>query len=638
MARTIAARAASIEHSVSKSLQGIFDTIRREDGRQDGNSLRRIGVCVSGGADSMALAYLLKQALVATAQERATPFAFIVDHNVREGSGEEAAFVQAQLGNIGLESHILRMTWNQADNPASELDFETRARQLRYRMIASAAAEKKIQHLFLGHHQDDQIETILMRLIRNSSDSFLGRQGISVISTIPCCGDKRSAQTVEQYERFGHWWHRVGGSQSHVSESTSTYLNHGKIVTPSRAGGIRLYRPLLPFRKSEILQFCEEKAIVYVQDPTNFDPTLTLRNAVRHLRTNYTLPRALRGFSISKLHEKAQTYMDSLSARGDEILQLVKIDVFDLRSGRMIVRLPPHFHSVCRNDEEAAAYALAKLTSMVSPCPRDDEVTLVPQHGLAEFLNKGQRRGRQQMTMQQVLLEKTEVFVSARQEPSTSEFREVNTQEARGEVPEGLETIWTLSRPPLRTNERDSTSLGFDPTWCWGYLNNAGKAGGWGRWPVEDEDKGVWSKWLLWDNRYWVRVRTKDVQRLRKVRIRAYAESDVQSVNKSLGDASNELQATLAETAPGKSRFTIPILTTNEKISGFPTLNVVVQKPEAKRQPSILEWEVCYKILDHPLIKSQINTIQWRNAAVKRTSYSGDRAESLVKALRYSAS
>ena len=94
------------------------------------------------------------------------------------------------------------MEWPKKSDPLSLSDFEMRAREMRYRLIAVAAIRAKIHHLFLGHHRGDQIETILMRLTRNSTVSFLGLQGMSENSAIPCCEDIRGAHETEDHGDF----------------------------------------------------------------------------------------------------------------------------------------------------------------------------------------------------------------------------------------------------------------------------------------------------------------------------------------------------------------------------------------------------------------------------------------------------
>ncbi|KAH0842764.1 cell cycle protein MesJ [Fonsecaea pedrosoi] len=587
----------------------------------------------SGGPDSMALAYLLNEMNTVSGKHNVSvqPFAFIVNHKARRESTDEANYVQSQLRRLkprlrsqGIESEILEIQWPNNIDPANTADFELRARRARYRLIADAAIRKKIHHLFLGHHQDDQVETVLMRLVRNAGTSFLGFQGMSEHSTIPCCEDIRGANEIESYERFARW---LNPHDPRVNPETmnSRLINQGKTVTPSVPGGLRIHRPLLSFAKSAIIDFCNTNHVPHVQDKTNYDPTLTLRNAVRYMRTHYTLPKALQRPSILSLQQSSWRFATSLAARGEKILEKLRVLTFDLRSGRMTVRVSPAFISLCELDSEAGAYALARLTSVVSSQSRDEEPTLVPRHNLRQFLDKNRSRLREWVTVQQVLLEKSSTGLDVSEHTATSGFR-MERQSGFSESFSDYEgTVWTLSRPPLRLAEITRTSRSFS-------LDiRPGKVGNEGAGPILQlecakncNQTGFWSQWMLWDHRYWVRVRTKTAETLSHIRIRTYCESDVQSVYTRLKDRGSELQSILAEAGPGKLRFTIPVLTVDGQVSVFPTLNVVVGGKDSMHvdsglaDHSILEWEVCYKVIDLPIINDHREMIHWMNAQVKR--------------------
>ena len=516
------------------------------------------------------------------------------------------------------------MRWPNTKDPTSLPDFEMQARQARYRLIADRAIRERIHHLFLGHHQDDQVETILMRLIRNSNDSFLGRQGIPTHNTIPCCEDIRGAQTVERYENFPHWLRRAG-ARIPREQMKSMDINRGKGVTPSQAGGLQIHRPLLAVPKSEIIDFCLRNGIKYVQDETNHDPTLTMRNAVRHLRNSYALPRALQGPPILELLRWSQSFASSLVARGELAMRHVKVLTFDLRSGRMTVQLSSGFAAYCEDDPEAGAYALARLTGVVSPQSKEDEPTVVPQNNLAEFVGKNRCRTPEQMTMQQALLEKAESDLVASAQLSESGEKEREEIDYRWELHDVRDAVWTLSRPPMRPAERELASRGFAPYMRWKHLASKQAHNPKSKYVADlDKKAWVWSEWMLWDHRYWIRVRASDATRLSMIRIRTYAESDVQKVYEKLGEESSEFKAMLAEAAPGKSRYTIPVLTVEGQVAVFPTLNVMVQKSITKNIKSslshhrFLEWEVCFKVLDQPFIKDDVKNIKWRNAQVRK--------------------
>ena len=126
----------------------------------------RLGVAVSGGADSTALA-LLAQGWAA--QNQGTIRAFIVDHGLRPESAAQAALTAGRLQIRGIASEIL--TLSGLSGPA----IQEKARIARYDALATAAMQSGYLHLLLGHHAADQAETVTMRLARGPH----GAEGIA---------------------------------------------------------------------------------------------------------------------------------------------------------------------------------------------------------------------------------------------------------------------------------------------------------------------------------------------------------------------------------------------------------------------------------------------------------------------------
>lgn len=121
----------------------------------------KLAVAVSGGADSMALVLLVQQ----WAQEEGRSIhAFTVDHGLRQESADEATQVAAWMQAHTIPHRILR--WQPC--PAPTANRQDAARRARYTLLAEACAAKGIDHLLLGHHRDDQAETLLLRLKRGS--------------------------------------------------------------------------------------------------------------------------------------------------------------------------------------------------------------------------------------------------------------------------------------------------------------------------------------------------------------------------------------------------------------------------------------------------------------------------------------
>jgi tRNA(Ile)-lysidine synthase len=135
----------------------------------------RLAVAVSGGADSMALAWLAN----GWARSRGGDVAaFIVDHGLRAEAAEEAASVARSLSRLGLAARIL--SW-QGDKPATGI--QDGARKARYRLLGEAAAADGRLHLLLAHHAGDQAETVLMRRLHGSGP--LGLAGMSASVSRP---------------------------------------------------------------------------------------------------------------------------------------------------------------------------------------------------------------------------------------------------------------------------------------------------------------------------------------------------------------------------------------------------------------------------------------------------------------------
>ncbi|MCL2569600.1 MAG: tRNA lysidine(34) synthetase TilS [Firmicutes bacterium] len=134
----------------------------------------RIGVGVSGGADSMALLHFLDSI------SKKAGFAVVavnVNHNMREGSKKESQFVKKYcidngIEFIGLNVDVLALI------KEKKLGLEQAARIKRYEAYENAIAKGKLNKMALGHHQSDQAETILLKIFRGSG--IAGASGMDV--------------------------------------------------------------------------------------------------------------------------------------------------------------------------------------------------------------------------------------------------------------------------------------------------------------------------------------------------------------------------------------------------------------------------------------------------------------------------
>ena len=117
-------------------------------------------VAVSGGPDSLALAFLTK---IYSIKNNLKSDYLIVDHKLRKQSTNEAKKVKKILRNINVNADIL--TWN-GKKPLKNI--QSLARKKRYELLFSRCKKLGIQNLVIGHHQDDVYENFFIRMTRGS--------------------------------------------------------------------------------------------------------------------------------------------------------------------------------------------------------------------------------------------------------------------------------------------------------------------------------------------------------------------------------------------------------------------------------------------------------------------------------------
>lgn len=156
---------------------------------------------VSGGPDSLALLnYLFNK-------QQQQDFHLVVahlDHMFRgEESVQDAKFVEQFCLAKGIPFKMKRVNVPEYIEKTGKSP-EVAARECRYQFFAEVMTECELSHLVLGHHGDDQIETVLMRLTRGSTGA--ARAGIpfmrpfqkgTIIRPLLCL----SRNEIEQYCR-----------------------------------------------------------------------------------------------------------------------------------------------------------------------------------------------------------------------------------------------------------------------------------------------------------------------------------------------------------------------------------------------------------------------------------------------------
>jgi tRNA(Ile)-lysidine synthase len=171
----------------------------------------KLGIAVSGGPDSLALL------LLAAAARPGEVEAASVDHALRAESASEVAMVTSVCESLAVPHSTLTVKWKRKPETA----LQERARIHRYRLLGAWGADRKLGAIATAHHLDDQAETLVMRLNRGSG--VRGLAGMRPVAPLP--------------------------GQS----------------------ALRLVRPLLGWRRLELVDICDAAGVEPVRDPSNSD-------------------------------------------------------------------------------------------------------------------------------------------------------------------------------------------------------------------------------------------------------------------------------------------------------------------------------------------------------------------------------
>ncbi|KHJ33715.1 putative pp-loop family protein [Erysiphe necator] len=337
---------------------------------------KKMGLAISGGVDSMALAFLCSNLqLYELPNYRRLKFhGFIIDHGVREGSEREALSVAKILANRGIPASIWKIKW-QVRHPHLLPNFESLARKHRYRLLGKACFENKIDSLILGHHEDDQAELIMMRIIAGHRGR--GLMGMKSRSAIPECygiyGVHESGGGMIGSDINCQYSPPISKSILKISSNQAWQQNQNKVKLLEETGGIQIYRPLLNISKTRLVSTCEAYQIPWFEDKSNHNAKFTQRNTIRHLFRCHTIPDALSKPSLIKLAKRISINVQRLEQDVNRHLSKLYICSFDSASGTIKVEFPNFINEKRLADSEylrlfqIAAEILRKVISLVTP-------------------------------------------------------------------------------------------------------------------------------------------------------------------------------------------------------------------------------------------------------------------------------
>ena len=217
--------------------QRVLDFIRREglipavsEAPSAASDKRVVVVGVSGGPDSVCLVHVLSHIKKSLGVRLHIAH---LNHMLRGASADEDARYVEKLGRYLKISVTVEKLDVDAYRKEHKLSLEEAAREVRYDFLAHIAESAGAECVALGHTEDDQIETVLMHLVRGSG--LAGLRGMLPLTDMHPCG----------------------------------------------RGRLRLIRPLLEVTRKETEDYCLAHGLKPRIDSTNYSLDYT-RNRFRH--------------------------------------------------------------------------------------------------------------------------------------------------------------------------------------------------------------------------------------------------------------------------------------------------------------------------------------------------------------------
>ena len=171
----------------------------------------RIGLAVSGGSDSVALAFLMTKG--GKKKNAAKRFVVLhVDHGLRKESKEEYRFVRALAERLGVP---FKGTHAKVVRQKGE-SLEMAARRVRLAFFAKCMKSLKLDAIATGHHMDDVAETFLMKLRRISLCGIREKSEVGAIRFVRPLLGCRDAELKGYLRKYHEEW-REDASNDDVS-------------------------------------------------------------------------------------------------------------------------------------------------------------------------------------------------------------------------------------------------------------------------------------------------------------------------------------------------------------------------------------------------------------------------------------
>jgi tRNA(Ile)-lysidine synthase len=214
----------------------------------------RLLAALSGGVDSVVLLDSLQRV---ARKLRFRLSALHVNHQLSPHARRWEAFCRRLCRARGIPFQSVKVTVRRGDS------LEAAARAARYAVFA----RQDCDYVVLAHHRDDQVETLLLQLLRGA--------GVRGLAAMPLLRDEGRGRRAE-----GKSKKNSRSDSSSLIPHPSSLRGHPSSLIP-HPSSLRILRPLLDVTRSEIVEYAKARKLTWVEDESNQDIYFQ-RNYLRH--------------------------------------------------------------------------------------------------------------------------------------------------------------------------------------------------------------------------------------------------------------------------------------------------------------------------------------------------------------------
>nr|CBI78356.1 tRNA(Ile)-lysidine synthase [Bartonella rochalimae ATCC BAA-1498] len=277
---------------------------------------------VSGGGDSLALLFLVKEHLK-TVPLAPEVIVVTIDHQLREESAYEAESVAKICHALQIKHIVVRWEGKKPRTQISE-----KARIARYDLLFKEAQKQGATLIMTGHTLNDQAETYQMRVQRSQKKTDGAQQEIPEILWEERGKERESANEEMQILKEK--------SQKRSAENDEERYERGLSCMPREAllyGKVRLIRPLLGVRRKTLRAYLSLQGSKWIDDPTNEDLKFE-RVRVRHV---------LHQKKMTEIAQKVHKAALQRRVQAQKVADLILALDITVEYGRCFIGQPPSF-------------------------------------------------------------------------------------------------------------------------------------------------------------------------------------------------------------------------------------------------------------------------------------------------------